>query len=164
MKFTHRTSKLFVSAFVVLWLTLAGRQAAQTPAMSVTPADPAMSVGQTQQFTASGAITPTGVSAGGEYTCVQLPDGTAQCTGRNQFGQLGDGSWTDFPVLRPVSGITTAVRVTAGDEFACALLSNGTAKCWGLGESGQRGDGSFGTSALVPVAVNGLTGAVDLAA
>jgi len=85
-----------------------------------------------------------------------------QCTGRNQFGQLGDGSWADFSVLVPVSGITTATRVTAGDEFACALLSNGTAKCWGLGESGQRGDGSFGTFALTPVAVNGLTGAVGL--
>ena len=67
-------------------------------------------------------------------------------------------------MLVPVSGITTATRVTAGDEFACALLSNGTAKCWGLGESGQRGDGSFGTFGLVPVTVNGLSGAVDLAA
>ena len=128
--------------------------------MSVTPANPTIFVGQTQQFSASGATTASAVSAGGEYTCVRLPDGTAQCTGRNQFGQLGDGSWTDFSVLVPVSGITTATRVTAGDEFACALLSNGTAKCWGLGESGQRGDGSFGTFALVPVTVNGLTGAV----
>ena len=132
--------------------------------MSVTPANPTISVGQTQQFTASGASTPTGVSAGGEYTCVRLPNGTAQCTGRNQFGQLGDGSWADFSVLVPVSGLTTATRVTAGDEFACALLANGTAKCWGLGESGQRGDGSFGTFALTPVSVNNLTGAVGLAA
>jgi len=67
-------------------------------------------------------------------------------------------------VLVPVGGLTTATRVTAGDEFACALLANGTATCWGLGESGQRGDGSFSTFALSPVAVNGLTGAVDLAA
>ena len=134
--------------------------------MTVTPANPTISVGQTQQFTANGATAsaPTGVSAGGEYTCVRLPDGTAHCTGRNQFGQLGDGSWADSSVLVPVSGITTATRVTAGDEFACALLANGTAKCWGLGESGQRGDGSFGTFALTPVSVNGLTGAVGLAA
>jgi alpha-tubulin suppressor-like RCC1 family protein len=52
----------------------------------------------------------------------------------------------------------------AGDEFACALLTNGTAKCWGLGESGQRGDGSFSTFALNPVNVNGLSGAVSIAA
>ena len=104
------------------------------------------------------------MSAGGEYTCVRLSDGTAKCTGRNQFGQHGDGPWTNSSVLGPVSGITTATRVTAGDEFACALLADGTARCWGLGESGQRGDGSFGTFALTPVAVNGLTGAVGLAA
>src|SRR5439155_21098549 len=116
------------------------------------------------KFTASGAITASAGAAGGESTCVRLPEGTAECAGRNQFGRLGDGSWADFSVLVAVSGITTATRVTAGDEFACALLSNGTAKCWGLGESGQRGDDSFSTFALVPVAVNGLTGAVDLAA
>ena len=39
-----------------------------------------------------GTVTRTAVSAGGEYTCVRLSDGTAKCTGRNQFGQLGDGS------------------------------------------------------------------------
>ncbi len=155
--------RLFVCGICVLSLSLAVGHAAQST-MTVTPANPTIAVGQTQQFTASGAITASAVTAGGEYTCVRLPDGTAQCTGRNQFGQLGDGSWSDWSVLVPVSGITTATRVTAGDEFACALLSNGTAKCWGLGESGQRGDGSFGTFALTPVAVNGLTGAVGLAA
>ena len=154
--------RLFLS-LLVLWFGLAVRQAAQS-GMIVTPANPTMTVGQTQQFTASGAVTVSAVSAGGEYTCVRLPDGRAQCTGRNQFGQLGDGSWADFSVLVPVSGVTTATQVAAGDEFACALLSNGTAKCWGLGESGQRGDGSFGTFALTPVAVKNLTGAVAIAA
>ena len=131
--------------------------------MSVTPADPTISAGQTQQFAASGAVAPTSVGAGGEYTCVRLPDGTVQCTGRNQFGQHGNGTFNDSSVLDPVSGITTATRVAAGDEYACALLGDGTARCWGLGESGQRGDDSFGTFALSPVAVNGLTGAVSLA-
>jgi alpha-tubulin suppressor-like RCC1 family protein len=157
-------SKLFALGWCGLWLGLAGRQAAQTPAMSVTPVDPTITVGQTQQFTASGAITPTGVSAGGEYTCVRLPDGTAQCAGRNQFGQHGNGTVNNSSVLDPVSSLTTATQVVAGDEFACALLGDGTARCWGLGESGQRGDGTFDTFALEPVAVGGLTGAVAVAA
>ena len=139
--------RLFIAGLCVLWFGLAVRYAAQS-GMSVTPANRTIVVGQTQQFTANGSVTVGVVAAGGEYACVRLADGTAQCTGRNQFGQLGDGSWTDFSVLVPVSGITTATRVTAGDEFACALLSNGTAKCWGLGESGQRGDGNFDTFAL----------------
>jgi alpha-tubulin suppressor-like RCC1 family protein len=132
--------------------------------MRITPADPAISVGQTQQFTASGAITAAGVSAGGEYTCVRLPNGTAQCAGRNQFGQLADGTWTNSSVLVRVSGLTTATRVAAGDEFGCAILADGTARCWGLGENGQRGDGTFDQIALVPVAVSGLTNAVSVTA
>jgi alpha-tubulin suppressor-like RCC1 family protein len=117
----------------------------------------------TAQFTASGgAITLTSVSAGGEYTCVRLSNGTAQCTGRNQFGQHGNGTVNDSTALDPVSTLTTATQVVAGDEFACALLGDGTARCWGLGESGQRGDRSFATFALAPVAVSGLTGAVAL--
>ena len=164
MRRIHRTSKLFVAVLCVLWLSLAGRQAAQTAALSVTPSNPTITVGQTQQFTANGAAAPTGVSAGGEYTCVRLPGGTAQCVGRNQFGQHGNGTVNDSSVLDPVNNLTTATQVIAGDEFACALLGDGTAKCWGLGESGQRGDGTFDTFALEPVAVSGLTGAVALAA
>jgi alpha-tubulin suppressor-like RCC1 family protein len=165
MKLVDQRSARWASGLCILWLSLAGGQAAPAPALSVTPADPTISAGQTQQFTASGAITPTAVSAGGEYTCVRLPDGTAQCTGRNQFGQHGNGTLDDSSVLDPVGGITTATRVLAGDEYACALQGDGTARCWGLGESGQRGDGSFGTFTPgdVPVVVNGLTGAVRLA-
>ena len=163
MRLLHRPSKLFFMGLCVVWLGSAGRQSAQTPAMSVTPADSTIHVGETQQFTASSAITPTGVSAGGEYTCVRLPDGTARCTGRNQFGQLGDGSFMNSAVLVAVNGLTTAARVAAGDEFACALLADGTAKCWALGEKGQRGDGTFNQFSGVPVAVSGLTNAVSLA-
>jgi alpha-tubulin suppressor-like RCC1 family protein len=153
---------LFASALCVLWLGLTGEMA-QAP-LTVTPADSTISVGETQQFTANGAVAPTHVTAGGEYTCVGLPDGTAQCTGRNGFGQHGNGTIDNSTRLGPVSDLTTATQVIAGDEFACALLTNGTAKCWGLGESGQRGDDSFSTFALNPVTVNGLTGAVALAA
>ena len=101
--------------------------------------------------------------AGGEFTCVRLSHGTALCTGRNQFGQLGNGTLTDSWVLGPVSGLTTVTRVAAGDEFACALLANGTARCWGLGETGQRGDNASERSRQLPVTVFGLTGAVGLA-
>ena len=144
-----------------LWLSLAGR-VTPAPVIAVTPADPTIFVGQTLQFTASGTLTPTGVSAGGEYTCVRLPDGTAQCAGRNQFGQLANGTFDNSSVLVKMSGLATATRVAAGDEFGCALLADGTARCWGLGESGQRGDGTFERFSTVPVAVTGITGAVDV--
>jgi len=163
MTLIDRKLKLFASGLCGLWVSL-GWQVAPGPAMTVTPADPTISLGQTQQFTASGARTPAGVSAGAFFTCVRLSDGTAQCTGRNQFGQLGngDGTFTSSSVPVAVSGLTTATRVVAGAEHACALLGDSTVRCWGAGDSGQRGDGTFNNSSTVPVAVSGLTGAVSV--
>ena len=157
------TAKVFIGGVCIVWLALPGRQAAQST-LSITPVNPTVSVGGSQQFTTNEPLDAAGVSAGGEYTCIRRPDGTAQCSGRNQFGQLGDGDATNVPVLVPVNGLTAAARVIAGDEFACALLADGTAKCWGLGEKGQRGDGTTVQMAFAPVSVSGLTNAVALAA
>jgi len=158
-----RTAKIFICGVLVVWLSLPARQAAQS-ALSITPANPTISIGGSQVFTTNEPLVAAAVSVGGEYTCIRRPDGTAQCAGRNQFGQLGDGDVTDVPVLVQVAGLTTVARVIAGDEFACALIADGTAKCWGLGEKGQRGDGTTGQMALTPVSVSGLTNAVSLGA
>src|SRR5437870_6090612 len=153
--------KLFASCLGVLCLILVWRSA---DAMTVTPADSSIGVGQTHQFTASGALTPTAVAAGGLHTCMRLPDGTVQCWGRNNFGQLGngDGNLTSSSVPVPVRGLTTATGVVTGDAHTCALLGDGTVQCWGVGDSGQRGDGTFNTIATVPVAVVGMGGAGHL--
>jgi len=163
MLIRHRNLTLLPAALTFFLMLLTARQSAQGPALSMTPQDPTIAVGQTQQFTATAALAPTSVSAGGEYTCVTLPDGTGRCAGRNQFGQLGDGTGTNSSVLVTPSGLTSAT-VVAGDEFNCALKTDGTAMCWGLGEKGQRGDGSFTQVAYVPVPVQGLTNATALSA
>src|SRR5437016_8031246 len=139
-----------------------GEVAAQ--GITVTPANPTMSVGQTQQFTASGTVAPTALAAGGLHTCMRLPDGTVQCWGRNNFGQLGngDGNLTSSSVPVAVRGLTTATGVVTGDADTCALLGDGTVQCWGVGDSGQRGDGTFNNIASVPVAVVGMGGAGHL--
>ena len=150
MKRLHHASKLFVSGLCVLWLGLAARQAAQGP-MSVTPANPTISVGQTQQFTASGAITPTSVSAGGEFTCVRLPDGTARCAGRNQFGQLGDGTWTDSSVLGPVSGLTTVTRSPRATSSRARSLRTARRSAGGSARPASAATGSSEPSRSRPV-------------
>src|SRR3989442_605769 len=157
--------KLLGTGLAALWLTL-GWQGAPADALTVTPANPTIGVGQTQQFTASGALTPTAVAGGGFHACMRLPDGTVQCWGRNNFGQLGngDGNLADSSVPVAVRGLTTATRVVTGDSHTCALLGDGTVQCWGVGDSGQRGDGTFNNISTVPVAVVGLGNAVAVAA
>src|SRR5437879_6216812 len=157
--------KLLGTGLAALWLTL-GWQGAPADALTVTPANPTIGVGQTQQFTASGALTPTAVAGGGFHACMRLPDGTVQCWGRNNFGQLGngDGNLADSSVPVAVRGVPTATRVVTGDSHTCALLGDGTVQCWGVGDSGQRGDGTFNNISTVPVAVVGLSNAVAVAA
>src|SRR2546425_7459811 len=157
--------RLLGPALAALWLTLGGRGAPPT-ALTVTPVNPTIGVGQTQQFTANGALTPTAVAGGGFHACMRLPDGTVQCWGRNNFGQLGngDGNLADSSVPVAVRGLTTATRVVTGDSHTCALLGDGTVQCWGVGDSGQRGDGTFNNISTVPVAVVGLGNAVAVAA
>src|SRR4051812_39619912 len=92
--------RLVASSLCALWLTLTA-QAQQSSTITVAPADATISTGQTQLFAASGAVIPTGVSAGGEYACAGLSDGTVQCAGRNQFGQLANGTWTNSATLVP---------------------------------------------------------------
>jgi len=144
-----------------VWLGMTG-VAAGPP--DIAPSNPTVSVGNSVQFTLNGAIVPTGVSGGGEYTCVRLSDATMQCTGRNQFGQHGDGTTTNTPTLSPTPNLSGVSAAVAGDEFNCALMIDGTARCWGLGEKGQRGDGSFVQYTLSPSQVSGVTTAVSLAA
>src|SRR5438876_972975 len=155
--------KLLGTGLAALWLTL-GWQGAPADAITVTPANPTIGVGQTQQFTANGALTPTAVAAGGFHACMRLPDGTVQCWGRNYSGQLGngDGNLTNSSVPVTARGLTTATSVVTGDAHTCALLGDGTVQCCGVGDSGQRGDGTFNNISTVPVAVVGMGGAGHL--
>src|SRR6478735_8805148 len=101
----NRRSRVVVLGAALVALSLTGQAA---PDMAIAPSNPTISIGQTQPFTATGTVIAAGVSAGGEYTCLRLPDGTAQCAGRNQFGQHGNGTVNDSSVLDPVNSITTA--------------------------------------------------------
>src|SRR5262249_11697559 len=62
------------------------------------------------------------------------------CWGRNDTGQLGDGSTMNrpFPVQSGVSGVGDVI---AGAFFTCARISD-SLHCWGKNDSGQIGDGT----------------------
>ena len=76
------------------------------------------------------------------HTCALKGDGSVVCWGRNQYGQLGNGTFVDScePVLAIEPG--GAVAVTAGREHSCAVTGAGSVYCWGENYHGQLGDGT----------------------
>jgi len=102
----------------------------------------------------AGGLAFTAIAAGGNHTCGLVAGGRALCWGRNDFGQLGDGSKTNSSVPVAVSGDLTFVSVAAGRTYSCGITAGGTAYCWGANDSGQLGDGGTTTSPA-PVRVVG---------
>ena len=104
----------------------------------------------------------TDIAVGWANGCALIDDGTIQCWGYNNVGQLGDGTTMDRRSPITVPGITGAIGMANGGGHACAILSDGTMRCWGSNSSGKLGDGTT-TDSLVPVTVVGVTNAVRAA-
>jgi alpha-tubulin suppressor-like RCC1 family protein len=125
----------------------------------------------------AGLSDPIALGTGEDFTCAVILGGEVECWGRNDAGDLGDGTATGpehcphppylledncsrVPVR--VSGITNATAVAAGTAFACALLETHSIDCWGFGIEGELGNGHSERS-LTPVQVSGITNAVAIA-
>jgi alpha-tubulin suppressor-like RCC1 family protein len=104
------------------------------------------------------------VSSGSGHNCAIVPVGEVRCWGRNDFGQLGNGSTTDSLVTVAVSGLSGVTQISAGSQHTCAVLESGEARCWGRNDFGQLGTGSASDSSPTPVAVNGLAGVTQIVA
>ena len=88
-----------------------------------------------------------GISAGNYHTVYLKEDGTVWATGKNENGQLGDGTTTGKynPVqVLDVSGnpLTGVVEISAGRDHSVFLKGDGTVWAVGLNSSGQLGDGT----------------------
>ena len=100
-----------------------------------------------------------GISAGETFTCAVSRDGGAQCWGRNELGELGDGTRTNRATPAQVSGLASGVAAISIQGFGCALTVGGGVKCWGINYDGQLGDGITTISSTVPVDVVGFSAA-----
>jgi alpha-tubulin suppressor-like RCC1 family protein len=102
------------------------------------------------------------IAVGEFYTCALLADGTVNCWGANDRGQLGDDTFTGHLLPALVKGgLANAVALAGGDFHACALLADGGARCWG--ENGVRQLGNDFTNQKLPSAVLNLSNAVAIA-
>jgi alpha-tubulin suppressor-like RCC1 family protein len=110
---------------------------------------------------AQAAATVASLSAGWQHTCAVLSTGYVQCWGRNDNGQLGNGSTVNAPTPVEVKSIQTATQAAAGAAHTCVLLASGHVQCWGQNFNGQLGNGTT-TSSTTPVEVQGISTATQV--
>lgn len=92
------------------------------------------------------------ISTGQHYTCGIRLDQTLWCWGRNQYGQLGDGTASDRPTPTQVGAFSDWTNVAAGNIHTCGIRNSGRLYCWGYNLYGQVGDGTA-TNRSAPVQV-----------
>ena len=97
----------------------------------------------------------TAVSAGNDYTCALIADGSVECWGIDDGGMLGVASnSTCGPSSRNGGGnlcaltparapkLSGVAALAAGAYHRCALLSTGRIECWGNNAYGALGNGT----------------------
>ena len=103
------------------------------------------------------------IAAGFSHTCALRLDGSAYCWGRNNVGQVGDGTTVDKTTPAQVLGGHKFVQITAEHYHTCGLRSDGAVYCWGENTNGKLGDGTT-TNRSSPVLVSGSHKFVKIAA
>ena len=81
------------------------------------------------------------VSAGDEFTIGLKADGSLWAWGRNDLGQLGDGSVADKFIPTRV-GSDTWLAAAAGTDHVVAIKADGSLWAWGGNQYGELGNGS----------------------
>lgn len=67
----------------------------------------------------------TQIAIGDAFTCALIFGGTVKCWGDNEFGQLGDGTFTVRAVPTSVVGLSNVSSLSAGLRHMCAVLTSG---------------------------------------
>jgi alpha-tubulin suppressor-like RCC1 family protein len=110
-------------------------------------------------FEVSGA---SSVYTGGSHSCL-ISSGTAQCFGKNDYGQLGNGGSGDQFSAVAVSGLSSVTALSLGLSHSCAIDSS-LGYCWGRDNEGQLGDNAPSGDSNSPVVVSGISNVISISA
>lgn len=78
------------------------------------------------------------------HTCTVLDDASVKYWGRNQCGQVGDGTTVDklTPILITVDDKANVATIKTIYQHICTILDSNTLKCWGRNSYAGLGDGT----------------------
>ncbi len=79
------------------------------------------------------------IAVGQHHSCAVVASGSVYCWGRNNLGQLGDGTSVDRFAPTQVAVIRDATDVEAGANFTCVRRRVGGIFCWGQNTNSQLG-------------------------
>ena len=129
--------------------------------------------GELGDGTGSDRYTPTTIDIGDaaverlalgySTTCVSIVGGALKCWGKNDYGQLGDGTTTNSHTPTTIDVDGAVEHLALGADFTCAALATGALKCWGRNHVGQLGDGTTSDRRTPGTAIE-VGGAIDLVA
>lgn len=80
-------------------------------------------------------------SGAGHFFKLHL-SGKIDVYGKNKFGQLGDGTFTDSDTLKRILGFENVAQISAGDSHTLFKHYDGTASACGSNDYGQLGNGT----------------------
>lgn len=103
---------------------------------------------------------------GGVYNSYAIcPDSTLWAWGKNDVGQVGDGTNNQQLVPVRTQVLDKVVSVKGGQDHTLALKADGTVWAWGNNAVGSLGNGTTShVNTLAPAQVPGLSGVVSIAA
>ena len=78
----------------------------------------------------------TTIALGQFHSCILTKNKKVQCWGKNDQGQLGDGS-TNNSLIPVENSIMDAIDIGLGGVHTCAAIQNNQVKCWGKNDKGQ---------------------------
>ena len=101
------------------------------------------------------------LAIGDDFTCFAI-NGSPQCFGKNNHGQLGNGNTTDSYTpgdVKDTSGnsLTNIIQLSAGEQHACALNNSGEVYCWGKGAANLYADSNSADKNQGAVKIQGIT-------
>lgn len=111
----------------------------------------------------SGVDDAAELGVGGALICARRRTGRVACWGKNDRGQLGDGTTESRAQPRDIEELEAVSAISVGQFHGCAIRGAGQLLCWGRNQWGNVGNGS-NDDVRRPAPVPGLNDALSVSA